>query len=318
MFAEIRAACAEVARRARHVRIVDPEGYARGLGLEHAPPPAWDEVHHFRDPADTEATAAFVLTLDSVNFGSGYFPHLAKRPGMSGYFTVASRLRDRFVAAGPPTAAELERMGVEDAAVLFGQPLGQDPVRDELTGLFARALRELGGFVRARAGGSFVRLVRDAGGRGERLAETLAGMPLFRDVHPYDGLEVPLYKRAQIAVSDLALAFGGAGPGSFADLDRLTIFADNLVPHVLRLDGVLVYEAGLAARLARGELLPSGSAEEVELRACAVHAVERMAAALREDGVAASARELDVLLWERGQAARYRGGEKHRTRTVFY
>ena len=38
------------------------------------------------------------------------------------------------------------------------------------------------------------------------------------------------YKRAQIVASDLALA----GVAEFDDLDRLTIFADNLVPHVLR------------------------------------------------------------------------------------
>ena len=43
------------------------------------------------------------------------------------------------------------------------------------------------------------------------------------------------YKRAQIAANDLHLA----GVVDFADIDRLTIFADNLVPHVLRLDGVL-------------------------------------------------------------------------------
>ncbi len=33
-----------------------------------------------------------------------------------------------------------------------------------------------------------------------------------------------------------------AGVAEFGDLDRLTIFADNLVPHVLRCDGVLVYD----------------------------------------------------------------------------
>ena len=38
-----------------------------------------------------------MLVLDSINFGSGWFPTLRKRPGMSGYFTVASSL-DRFLA----------------------------------------------------------------------------------------------------------------------------------------------------------------------------------------------------------------------------
>jgi len=37
---------------------------------------------------------AFFLTLDAINFGSGYFPHLGKRPGMSGYFTAAASLTD--------------------------------------------------------------------------------------------------------------------------------------------------------------------------------------------------------------------------------
>ncbi|MEZ5167114.1 MAG: hypothetical protein R2695_11730 [Acidimicrobiales bacterium] len=34
-----------------------------------------------------------MLSLDAINFGSGYFPYLRKRPGMSGYHTVASSLR---------------------------------------------------------------------------------------------------------------------------------------------------------------------------------------------------------------------------------
>jgi hypothetical protein len=57
-----------------------------------------------------------------------------------------------------------------------------------------------------------------------------------------------LWKRAQIAANDLALA----GVASFADIDRLTVFADNLVPHVLRIDGVLRYDPELAARVDAG------------------------------------------------------------------
>ena len=63
------------------------------------------------------------------------------------------------------------------------------------------------------------------------------------------------YKRAQIVANDLALA----GVAEFDDLDRLTIFADNLVPHVLRCDGVLVYDKQLAARIDRGEQLTLGA-----------------------------------------------------------
>ncbi len=102
---------------------------------------------------------------------------------------------------------------------------------------------------------------------------------------PIDEHEVPLYKRAQLLTADLAIAFDGQGPGSFHDLDRLTIFADNLVPHVLRVDGLLAYDDELLARIERGELIPAGSPEEIEIRAVAVHAVERIVAELRASGI---------------------------------
>jgi hypothetical protein len=116
------------------------------------------------------------------------------------------------------------------------------------------------------------------------------------------------WKRAQITPNDLALA----GVAEFGDLDELTIFADNLVPHVLRVDGVLVYDDELAARIDREELLPPGE-EEREIRASAVHACELIA---RELGI--PPRDLDVMLWNRGQAPRYKSRPRHRTRTVHY
>ena len=68
----------------------------------------------------------------------------------------------------------------------------------------------------------------------------------------------------------------------------------------------------LAARIDAGELLPPGE-EEREIRACAVHACELIAARL---GV--PPRDLDMWLWNRGQAPRYKALPRHRTRTVFY
>jgi Potential Queuosine, Q, salvage protein family len=116
------------------------------------------------------------------------------------------------------------------------------------------------------------------------------------------------YKRAQITASDLALA----GLAEFDDLDRLTIFADNLVPHVLRVDGVLRYEPELAAHIDAGKLLPAGPAER-EIRACAIHACELLS---QRTGIAP--RILDVTLWNRGQGPEYKAIPRHRTRSVFY
>src|SRR5262249_14454004 len=153
---------------------------------------------------DAESLAAFVLTLDAVNFGSGWFPHLKKRAGHSGYRTIEASLLERFERAGPIPARELRLADARWAAELFGQSV--TPPIDSLLELFARALRELGESVSKRASGSFAGFVEEAGGSGAALVRSLLAMPLWRDVARYNGQWVPVLKRAQIAVSDLARA----------------------------------------------------------------------------------------------------------------
>ena len=117
------------------------------------------------------------------------------------------------------------------------------------------------------------------------------------------------YKRAQIVA---ARPRARRRRARSRDLDRLTIFADNLVPHVLRCDGVLVYDA--APRRAHRRRAPAAPGpQEREIRA-----VRR--ARLRADRRAAgvSARELDHWLWNRGQAPEYKARPRHRCRTVYY
>ena len=314
--AAVRAGCAAVAERSRFVAIdgaaIAP--YAASLSFAGLPEPTYDRDHHFAgDPA---ATAAFVLSLASVNFGSGWFPVLRKRPGMSGYFTIASSLTDHFRAVGPWTATDLAGLTPDDCAAIFGQePNG--PVAD-LLALFARALNDLGLWLASGWDGDWTGPIREADGSAERLTGLLLEMPLFRDVAEHEEAPVPLLKRAQIAAADLTLAFGGTGLGRFADLDRLTIFADNLVPHVLRLDGLLRYDPEVLARIERGEPIPAGSPEEVEIRAVALHAAELIVAELARQGTPTTAARLDFLLWNRGQAPSYKAHPRHRTRTVFY
>ena len=320
---QVRHACQSVAERASYVGIDRDRllAFARFLLSDSSYPldsldhPVHDpNCHYLRHGADT---AAFFLTLDTINFGSGYSPHLRKRPGMSGYFTMASSLNDHYRAFGPLSADELVQLDAQGCAAIFGQDLSMPPAR-ELMGLFCTALNDLGRLVRDRYAGRFVGLVEAAETSAERLIRLLTEMPYFRDVSSYAGFEVPLFKRAQIAAADLALAFGGQGYGRFEDLDRLTIFADNLVPHVLRVEGVLSYDKELLASINAGELVPAGSPQEVEIRACGLHAVELLVAELDRLGRKVTARELDYVLWNRGQGRRFKSQPRHRTRTVYY
>ena len=285
---DVRQNAAEIASNARWVEVdVD-----RLDDVEPGPPPELDPETHYLEGTKNEV-AAYLLTLDTINFGSGWFPTLNKRAGRSGYFTVAWGLADRFREHGPYSNDELRAMTGDRMADTLGQQRGH-----ELMGLFAQALNQLGEFLGERTA---MQAIAAADGSAERLAEQFAaGMPFFDDRG--------FYKRAQITPQDLQLG----GIAEFHDIDRLTIFADNLVPHVLRTDGVLRYHEDLASTIDSEELLPPGDPER-EIRACAVHACEQIAARL---GV--PPRTLDMWLWNRGQDPRYKARPRHRTRTVYY
>lgn len=290
---EVRESCARIAAGARSVTI-DLEALE---ALDAGPAPAADPERHLLDAAPQDV-AAYFLTLDTINFGSGWFPTLRKRTdhrgnAVSGYFTVAWSVADRFRAAGPWSNAELRTMRTEEIADTLGQP------RDhELMALYAQALRDLGRFLDGRHA---LDLAAASGGSAAAFARMLAGgMALYDDRG--------FWKRAQIAPSNLALA----GVAQFTDLDRLTIFADNLVPHVLRCAGVLVYAPGLAAHIDAGRPLRPGP-QEREIRACAVHACELLS---RRTGIAP--RDLDVRLWTRGQDPEIKARPRHRCRSVAY
>ena len=228
---DVRERCAAVAASARHVRIdVD-----RLDAIEPGPAPALDPASHYLD-GSAEEVALFTLELDAINFGSGWFPTIRKRPGCSGSITIARALhRARPLAGGGPARPRRRRR--------WPRCWARTPSH-VLMALYATSLNELGEFLGDRRA---LDVVAEAGGSAQALAARVAdAMPMFADPG--------FYKRAQILPADLALA----GVAEFGDLDELTIFADNLVPHVLRVDGVLAYDDELAARIDSGELLPPG------------------------------------------------------------
>ena len=236
---EIRAACARVAAAARHVRIVDdavaPYAATLAAGARRARRAA------LRGPgAGRGRTCSSSTRSTSARAGS---PRCASRR--------ASRASAPSSAAcsahGPWSAAALRRVDAAECAAVFGQEPGHP-----LMALFATALAELGRARRApTTAARFLALARAGDGSAVALAEHLAALPTWRDVSTYDGAPVPLFKRAQLTAADLHRH--GLAPA--ADVGALTLMADNLVPHVLRIDGVLEFDAG-----ARGPDRPRGAA----------------------------------------------------------
>jgi Potential Queuosine, Q, salvage protein family len=294
----VRAACAWVAGQARLVRIEEeavPE-YAAALP---AGTGEGDPCLH----ADPEVAAAFAICMNAINFGSGWWPTIRKRSGLSGYRTMASGVRSRFSSEGPWSPEELAAMTAPAIAAVVDQAPDHP-----LMGQFAAALRDVGAHLLAEHGGSFFDVVE--GRSAPEVASLLTTWESFADVSIYMEREVAFYKRAQLAAADLSRT---AVP--LEGVDQLTAFADNLVPHVLRLDGILQLDPALTARIEAGQLLDHGSPEEVELRACAVHAVELLASARGADLAPA---QIDAVLWERGGDARYKSLPRPRSRNTAY
>ncbi|MGI8556779.1 MAG: queuosine salvage family protein [Solirubrobacteraceae bacterium] len=286
---EVRESCAEIAGAARFVSI-DETAFDRvepGAGAATLDP----AIHYLDGPAD--AVAGYLLALDAINFGSGWFPLLSKRSGLSGYGTIAAALADQVRQSGPLDGEVLLGMSSRRIAAILGQS-----AELELMALYAQALRSLGAFLGGRSALAVARGAPGAVGFARLLAD---GMAMFADRG--------FFKRAQIAAADLHLA----GLVQWTDVDQLTIFADNLVPHVLRVDGVLRYDSQLAGLIDSGRMLRAGGPHEREIRACAVHACEGLARALE-----VPPRVLDNWLWSRGQLPRYKALARHRCQTVFY
>ncbi len=311
----VRTSCARLAAEAKWVRLDEAQldsfaALLLGEAAERGGPPSARPSDAASEPP-AEDLLMLTLALDAINFGSGYHDVVRKKPGLSGARTMAASLTDYVSWTGELTPERLQAITVEDCSSIFGQDLDGGALT-ELMSRFALALNDLGRFVASHGSASAV--LEAADHSAVRLAELLTTMPYYRDVEQVAladrPAEIAFYKRAQITPADLARDVPGV---RFDDLHRLTAFADNLVPHVLRIDGVLQFDPELAAHIDRRERLEPGGRPEVEIRALGVHAVE-----LLSERTGWTAMDLDLVLWERGSGAPYKAVPRHRARSVFY
>lgn len=302
----VRTSAAEVAENAVFIKInYDKiESYTEFLLAKYAIVTEMPEEHHFLSEASPEQTAAYILALDSINFGSGYF-HVARGAGVDlEYDIIARGLKNAFLTGHMNTPALWAAATPAQCHDIFGINKGAHSALDGLMVLFAQHLRETGRIVIEQYEGSVMTLINAAQGSAVKLAQIVGAWPTFVDK--------PFYKRAQIFAADIHLAFGN---DYFVDIDGLTMFADNMVPHVLRCDGVLEYSLALAARIDAGVIIDAGSDEEVELRGVAIHAVELMRQAAKGRVTSVN---LDHILWNRGYEPEIYSKLTHRTMTVWY
>jgi len=285
------------------------------LQLNAMPELSHDPNTHFLDQG--ENTLIFFLILDTVNFGSGYFPHLKKEVGFSGYFTIASKLTEFFRKYGTPHPYFLQNITPEECGIMFGQNSAH-PKMKELLGLFSKALNDLGSFVLDNCKGDYLHFLRKKT-TAATVIEKLSQMPFFKDEQIWKGELIPFYKRAQIFLQDIVIAEPDNLLTKFKDINRLTAFSDNLLPYVFRADGLMRLKPELEEKINNGEPISKGSTEEVEIRACTIYVVEELNKLANDVIGVFSPRQLDFYLWNRGQKLKKTSPLlRHRCETVFY
>jgi len=309
---------AYVVEHARHVQIV-PDAIKRAADTlvdKRVEPPAWGYDHHYFD--GTPRSVNYLFLLDALNFcfwGKPRWHVIYKDEQLDGYWALAASLKHALETRPETAEADfLAHITPQDLADVFS---GRGAIP-----LFAerwRNVRELGTVLKNLWEGEGSRLVECAEHDAPRLAQMVAeNFSSFNDIAVYDNREVHLFKRAQIVVTDLWGAFGGKDWGQFDNIDALTAFADYKLPQLLRAWGILRYAPSLARKVDAEFELAVGSAEEIEIRAATLWAVEFLREELAVRGRALWSVQVDWILWNASQG-KFKGMKPyHRVRTVYY
>ncbi len=291
--------------------------HAGWMAYEELPPPAF--ILPFPLELDRDGVVDFVLTATCINFA---------------FTNFETRVRWEVVHDGRALADAdglhfcLQRALTEGVPLLDGAWLAEateDRLREifrggnsELQLLDQRAgiLREVGRTLVERWDGRFANVYASAGSCAEFLEVLTREFPRFDDTAEYGGATVRFWKLAQLSVWILEATLpGGAG---FADLDRLTAFADYIVPAALRVLGITRYSDELEEAIRAGRLVEAGSPWEVEIRAHTIWACEELTRLVNEHRppeLRVIVPQVDARLWVPFHRTHY---PHHLTRTISY
>lgn len=300
------------------------EEYLESLREEPLPLPRWDDETIL--PGFGTEVAEYMLLINAINFS--YWEDPGRRPwgatlrgrwwpdalGLYGCFSRAVGRDPRWLRGDFLAGLTRERF---DEAFQGSAPLPMAAERH-------RILVEVGEGLHQRWGDRFVHLLEEARGDAVRAVELLVTtLPPFSDVRELRGHSLAFHKRAQLAIAMIAGRFQRRGWGDLERLDQLTVFADYMLPRVLRGVGVLRYREDLARAVDTETRIPEGDPEEVEIRLATLVATERIVAGIRVGHPGLPPRpdvdavRLDHHLWRQG-FARPGLAPFHRTRTTSY
>jgi hypothetical protein len=152
------------------------------------------------------------------------------------------------------------------------------PMLDEKLAL----LNESGKILAAKYNGRFYDFIQSCSPKlydnGNGLVERLAKeFPRFNDVSQYDGHEIKFYKLTQLGYWQIYSGLHGTGAFKLEDPQKMTAFADYIVPVGLRVMGMTSYSPELEKAINTYQLIPRDSRQEIEIRAHCLYATALLA-----------------------------------------
>ena len=193
------------------------------------------------------------------------------------------------------------------------------PMLDEKTAL----LREAGSVLAAKYSGRFYNFIRSCPPRlydqGKGLVDRLVvEFPRYNDVSVYDGHEVKFYKLAQLGFWQIYSGLNSTGVFRLEDPQKMTAFADYIVPVALRLIGITSYSTELEHDINSFRLIPRDSRQEIEIRAHCLYATALLADEinkLRPPEQQIIIPQIDARLWTHYHTTSW---PHHLTQTIMY
>jgi Potential Queuosine, Q, salvage protein family len=228
---------------------------------------------------DADEAIDFILVADSIDTAFTDFAHHEK-------FQVD--FAGQHWSDSDAMFACLKRAMDEGVPILDGKFLSKI-TRDELNRIFTgnilmpmldeklAVLHDVGKVLVEKYDGRFHNFVHACSPRlydnGNGLIERMVKkFPRFNDVSLYDGHEIKIYKLAQLGVWMLYSTLHKSGKFRLDDPEKMTAFADYIVPVALRLLGITSYSNELEHAINSYQLIPRDSRQEIEIRAHCLYA----------------------------------------------
>ena len=281
--------------------------------------PKWSESHFDATSVPLEILLRYIFIIDTLNYC--FWPN----EGFE-YYSLTKNLYDTLIK-------NKNFFDIDNLVKVTPEQLKENIFKCDfnLINERARMIREVFTIIKYNYQENCINFVKECNKNATKLVKKIIDeFCCFRDHAIYNGEQIFFYKRAQILVSDLYLAYLDIKEAkkdtqendiiNFTQetISQLTMFADYRVPQILKAKGILVYDKHLTDLINNKLEIPHGSKEEVEIRSATIQSVELIRNSLEMKWKNFMSIQVDVYLWEEGEKMKDKIEPHHRTLSIFY